>query len=471
MEKWQEKTDVIVVGSGAAGLSAAIEARKAGASVAVFEKMKITGGNTRISDGGLSAACNFLQRKKGVEDSPRSLFEDMVKAGLGLNHSLLAMIVAVQSADAVDWTMDVLGVKYMDRLDRFGGHSKARTVTTRSHSGVDIVKGQMAVLNRSGVEIRTNCLLDEIVVDGDGRVCGVEILSGFEPSGGGFREKVRVGAKKAVVIASGGFGSDVAFRSLQNPALDGSIGSTNHRGATAEAMGAAFKRGAAPVHLSWIQMGPWGCADEKGYGRGGRFASYAVFPRGIVVAPGTGRRIVNEWSDRKTRSNAMLKTGGPCLGIVDSKGAESDLASLAICLKRGKIKKFVSIADLAAACCESPGDLEKTVARYNEMVREKVVDEFGKNLADSAGSLENPPFYCMRLQPKVHYTPGGLGIDEKARVLDIKGRPIPGLFAAGEVCGGIHGADRLGGCALVECIVFGRIAGREAAAATGGGEE
>ena len=146
---------------------------------------------------------------------------------------------------------------------------------TRSHSGVDIVKGQMAVLNRSGVEIRINCQLDEIVVDGDGRVCGVEILSGFEPSGGGFREKVRVGAKKAVVIASGGFGSDVSFRSLQNPALDGSIGSTNHRGATAEAMGAAFKKGAAPVHLSWIQMGPWGCADEKGYGRGGRFASYA----------------------------------------------------------------------------------------------------------------------------------------------------------------------------------------------------
>ena len=116
MITWDEKTDIVIVGSGIAGLSAAIEANKANASVIVFEKMKVTGGNTRISDGGLAAPVNYLQKKLGVEDSPDLFYEDMLRAGLGLNHPHLVKIVAERATEAIEWTRNVLGVDYLDVL-------------------------------------------------------------------------------------------------------------------------------------------------------------------------------------------------------------------------------------------------------------------------------------------------------------------------------------------------------------------
>ncbi len=462
MMKWDETADVVVVGSGAAGLCAAIEAAMAGASVIVIEKMKLAGGNTRISDGGLSAAGNFLQKKRGVKDSPKRLINDMRKAGLDLNHLPLLSVVAEKGAEALDWTRKVLGVRYQDRLDRFGGHSVARSVTTKSHCGVDIVNAQIRTLMPMGIAIRTRTRLTDLVADPTGRICGVKTLSGYNFSTNDFESKTNLRAKKAVVLATGGFGSDVAFRMEQNPVLDASMDSTNHRGATAEGVVAALRQGAAAVHLPYIQTGPWGCVDEKGYGKGGRFAAYSIYPCGILVDPATGRRIVNEWADRKQRSEAIIATRHPCLGIVDVKGALQDSESLGTCLKHGKVKPFETLKELATAYGVDSTELEKTVGAYNAGVQANATDAFGKLLGRSATPVARPPFYAIRLWPKVHYTCGGVRIDDRARVLDARGRPIKGLFAAGEVCGGIHGADRLGGCALTECIVFGRIAGRAA---------
>jgi flavocytochrome c len=464
MVTWDEETDVAVVGSGAAGLSAAVEAGQAGSSVIVFEKMRAAGGNTRISDGSLAAPGSYLQRRMSVDDSPELFYEDMLRAGLRLNHPHLVRIVAEQAAEAVDWTRRVLGVEYLDRLDRFGGHSVARCLTTRNHVGADITNAQRARLKRRGVEIRTRCLMTRLHQDSSGAVSGVQIREGYEfgKADTGTRRSIR--AKRAVILATGGFANDVGFRVLQDPGLDAAIESTNHRGATAEGLLAALRIGALPVHLSWIQTGPWGCPDEVGYGRGASFASYAVYPAGIVVDPATGSRIVNEWADRKRRSDAMFEAGHICVGLVDSKGADRAADSLRRCLRHGKVRAFESLADLATACGMPRADLEATVQRYNWMIRNGEPDEFGKPL-DRGGArpLNQPPFYAIRLWPKVHYTPGGVAIDAQARVIDLSGRPIPGLFAAGEVCGGIHGASRLGSCALTECIVFGRIAGQQAA--------
>jgi len=134
-------------------------------------------------------------------------------------------------------------------------------------------------------------------------------------------------------------------------------------------------------------------------------------------------------------------------------------------LKRGKIKAFYNLTDLATAYGMPPGRLEATVEGYNDKVLAREPDELGKPLdRGDAQPLEVPPYYALRIWPKVHYTVGGVGIDSHARVLDLGGRPIPGLYAAGEVCGGVHGASRLGSCALTDCVVFGRIAGQEAAA-------
>jgi succinate dehydrogenase/fumarate reductase flavoprotein subunit len=227
---------------------------------------------------------------------------------------------------------------------------------------------------------------------------------------------------------------------------------------------AAFRIGAVPVHLSWIQIGPWACADEPGYGKGSRFASYSVYPSGILVNPATGKRIVNEWSSRKERADAIITTGHACVGIVDSLGAKKDTHSLIHCLKTKKVKQFDSVINLAVAYGIPSGALAQTVSEYNRSIAENEPDPFGKPLAQGARPLVNPPFYAIRLWPKVHYTPGGVGIDHRARVIHCSGEHIPRLYAAGEVCGGIHGASRLGSVALTECLVFGRIAGQEAAA-------
>ena len=463
MNTWDECTDVIVIGSGVAGCAAAIEARNAGASVLVLEKMKITGGNTRISDGGVAAPNNYLQKKRGIEDSPALFYDDMIRAGLGINHPDLVKLLAEKAAEAIDWTRHILGVKYLDRLDRFGGHSAARCLTTQSHSGNDFIKAFSRWLKQKHVDLRTRCLLTRLVTDSQGSVRGIQARSGYEFPKADSGTLVNIRAKRAVILASGGFGNDIRFRVIQNPVLDNSLESTNHRGATAEGLIAALEIKAAPVHLSWIQLGPWGCPDEKGYGHGARFASYSVYPAGILVDPATGRRIVNEWADRRRRSEAILKTGHVCVGIVDADGAQKDEKSLDRCLKQKTVQSFATLADLDAAYAMPHGQLERTVQDYNRAISRGMTDAFGKPLDQHANPLIKPPFHAIRLWPKIHYTPGGLCINTSAQVIDLHQRPIPRLFAAGEVCGGIHGASRLGSCALTECIVFGRIAGQQAA--------
>jgi len=463
MFKWDEKKDVIIIGSGVAGLSAAIEASEAGASVIVLEKMKVTGGNTRISDGGVAAPNNFLQKKRGIEDSPELFYEDMLRAGLGLNHPDLVKIVAEKANEAIDWTRNTLGVKYLDRLDRFGGHSVARCLTTNSHSGADFIRAQSGTLKKKGVEIRTCCRLNRLHTDSQGGVLGVEIRSDYKFPDDNSGVVKNIHANRAVILASGGFGNDIQFRMIQNPGLDESVSSTNHQGATADGLIAALEIKAAPVQLSWIQLGPWGCADEKGYGRGASFASYSVYPTGVLVDPVTGQRIVNEWADRRQRAEAIFRTGHICVGIVDANGAAVAAESLQQCLKRGYVKAFATLTDLASAFAMPDGQLEMTVKSYNHVITGRGKDPFGKPVANGAKPLVKPPFYAIRLWPKVHYTSGGVGINSKAQVIDLHNRPIPYLFAAGEVCGGVHGASRLGSCSLTECIVFGRIAGQQAA--------
>ena len=464
MIEWDEQKDVVVIGSGLAGLCAAIEADRAGASVIVIEKMKATGGNTRISDGGVAAPNNYLQKERGIADSPELFGQDMLRAGLGLNHPDLVKMVAEKANEAIEWTRETLGVKYLDRLDRFGGHSVARCLTTRNHTGADFIKAQSAFLKQKGIEIRTRCLLTRLQTDDQGVVRGVRIRSEYTfPDGkSGVARNIR--ANRAVVLATGGFGGDIRFRMVQNPRLDESVGTTNHRGAMADGLIAALKLHAAPVHLSCIQLGPWGCADETGYGRGASFASYSVYPTGILVDPSTGQRIVDEWADRRRRCDAIFKAGHICVGIVDADGAEVAADSLRSCLKRGYVKTYETLTELASAFAMPDGQLETTVRNYNHAIGQGVRDPFGKPLANGAKPLVNPPFYAIRLWPKVHYTSGGIGINSKAQVIDLDSRPVPRLFAAGEVCGGIHGASRLGSCALTECIVFGRIAGQQAAA-------
>ena len=460
-KKWDKEYDVVVIGSGFAGLAAAIDAKTAGASVIVLEKMPVPGGNSIINGGLMAAAGTPLQKKEGIEDSPELMMKDTLKAGLYMNHPELARIFVDDSAAAVEWTIK-LGAKYKDRVTHLGGHTVPRSYYTTNSSGAGIVRPMLKKVKEMGIPLQKKTLLENLIMDGDKGVVGVKVREKYAFPKKDSGKVVYIKAKKGVVMASGGFANDVAFRTIQDPKLDKSVDCTNHPGATAESLLEAFRCGATPVQVSWIQLGPWGCPDEKGMGIGYIFAISGAFPFGVMVDPKDGKRFVNELANRKIRADAILKTGHYAIGVADQNGVKYT-AKLDKMLERGIVKKFNTLDELAAYYKIDKKGLEKTVKDYNSYVKNGDDKEFGKPLRKSAKPIATAPFYGMRLWPKAHHTMGGLQINPKAQVLDLTGEPIKGLYAAGEITGGVHGAVRLGSNATTDCIVFGRIAGQNAA--------
>lgn len=459
----EEHFDVIVIGTGFAGLAAAIEAKCAGANVVVLEKMKAAGGNSIISDGGIAVPASQAQAEQNIADSKELFCADMMKAGLFLNHPALVRTLADGANDAFEWTRSYLGVPYLDKIEIFGGHSVARCFTAKGITGGTILKKMLDKARELEIPIRYQNKLLEFLADESGRVDGVVVLRGYEPAQPESGEKIRLYANSGIVLATGGFGADVAFRRMQDPRLDERFDTTNKLFSTAEALKEALRIGAMPVHLSFIQLGPWASPDERGYGAGPYFSEYVVFQYGIVVDPLTGKRFCNELADRKTLSDTMLQTGHPCIGIADRSGVERSGWNIEQCLNKGVVKAFESVEELAGYYGIPLAQLETTIETFNQSVERGEDFEFAKPMIAGAPKIQTRPYFAMRLWPKVHFTMGGVGIDECAEVLDLDGNPIPKLFAAGEVTGGVHGASRLGSCSITDCLVFGRIAGRNAA--------
>ncbi|WP_136795521.1 flavocytochrome c [Desulfosediminicola ganghwensis] len=457
---WAEEYDVVVIGSGFAGLAAALEARLGGSEVIVLEKMRIPGGNSAISGGLFAAAGSPLQHRDGIEDRPELMLEDMLKAGMELNHPELAHVVASNSSETLKWTIDYLGVAYKDNLNQLGGHSVPRTYITKTGTGSGIIQPMLEKCRHLGIEVRMRARFSEFVQAPDGRVTGVAIQAGYYHPNEESGTLQYIRARQGVVLATGGFGGDVSFRSIQDPRLTHLVDTTNHSGATAEGLIAAMGIGGSPLQLCWIQLGPWASFDEKGWGVGSMFTLLAGFPYGIMVDANTGKRFVNETSDRRLRTDAMLMNDRTPVAIVDSEGV-SHATTLEKCLKRGVVKAFNSIEELATYNMIPLEALRETLERYNLYLQHGRDAEFGKPLQAGLKPIGKPPYYSIRLLPKVHYCMGGIKIDTQSRVVHIKsGRPIEGLYAAGEVTGGIHGASRLGSNSVVECLVFGRIAGK-----------
>ena len=461
--KWDYSTDIIVIGSGFAGLSAAIEAHNNGAKVLVIEKMKAPGGNSVISDGGIAACCTEEQRKAGIKDSTELFYSDMMRAGLGINNPDLVRTVVNNSKEAYEWSRDYLKVPYMDRIDIFGGHSVARCFTADKITGLTIIKKQMEKIRELGIDIRFSCCFKSFIKNNRGRIEGIKAEEEYDYKGESSGEIKNYKAEKAVILAAGGFGSDVEFRSAQDPRLTENISATTQVFSNAQPLIEALKTGAAPVQLSHIQTGPWASPDEKGYGDGPAFSEYIVFQYGLVVDPETGRRFVNELADRKTLSDAILDKEHPCIGIADSAAVEIAGWDINKCLEKGIVKKFNSIKELASEYSINFPELEKSLKRFNKSIENENDSEYGKPFLENAPVLAQAPWLAIRLWPKVHHTMGGVRIDANTHVLDLNGRIIQGLYAAGEITGGVHGACRLGSCAITECFVFGRIAGKNSA--------
>ncbi|NPV29323.1 MAG: flavocytochrome c [Firmicutes bacterium] len=461
--RWNEEADVVVVGSGFAGLAAAIEAKNAGATVKVIEKMPAPGGNSIINGGDFAAPGTKMQEEQGIKDSPELMVQDMLKAGLYLNHVEKARIVAEQARDALEWTIEYLGARFA-RLTYHGGHSVPRTHQTINASGSEVVKKMLAKLKELGVTVETDRKLVRFIQNKEGRIVGIEVRHGYKFGDENSGAPVFIKARKAVVLASGGFSRDIKMRTIHDPRLTEEFESTNQPGATGEALREALKIGAMDVHLDWIQLGPWASPDEKGFGYVPLF-SERVIGHGPIINPKTGKRFVNETGNRKERADAIILVGVPVIHVADSYAVQKQVVpeTLEAGLKNGAIKQFNTLEEVAKHYNIPLEPFLKEIARWNSFVEKGKDEDFNCMIGKGARPMGAPPFYAVRLWPKVHHCMGGLVINTNAQVINQDFKPIKGLYAAGEVTGGTHGAVRLGGVAMADCIVFGRIAGKAAA--------
>lgn len=478
--KWDEEWDVLVVGSGFAGSAATCQALDEGVKTLMIDKMPVLGGNSAINGGAFAVVNSSYQKARGIKDSYELYVKDILKAGLGLNRMDLVEIIAKNGNDAYEWTLKK-GVYYRDALGQFGGHSVPRTIWPEINSGGKITIPLQQHAMKNGATIRTRVILDDFIRDDSGAIIGAKVRENYDfdfdktkdesenKSGDVKFYKINGG----IVMATGGFSYDIKFRQEIDKNITPDLGCTNHYGATAQALKVMMRNGAATVDLNWIQLGPWGSPDEEGFGIAPVFAIPA-FSYGVMVDARTGKRFVNELADRRIRSEAIFKIHKNPDGslthpivICDSVGAKGTTkANVQRGIDKKVIRVFDTINDLAKFYSIPYEGLKQTIDNYTKYAHNGKDEEFNKPFFKFDGivpDLTKPPFYAWRAIPKVHHTMGGVKINTQANVLDKNDNPIKGLFAAGEAVGGPHGASRLGSCAIPDCIVFGRIAGKNAA--------
>lgn len=461
--KWDQEHEVVIIGSGFAGLAAAIQAKRLGAkSVVIFEKMAVFGGNSAFNGGLFAVPGSPLQKKEGVKDSPETMVADQAKAGRGVANEEQLLHVAKRANEALQMTLDA-GSEYFPYLQQLGGHSVPRTYQTTNAVGAGITQPLLNECKKLGVRLVNRAMFDSLIFDDKGKVAGAKIREGYYFGRGKEGNPINVRSERGVLVATGGFARNVGLRSAQDPTLTAEVGSTNPPNATGEGLLELFDVGAVPVHMAYIQTGPWASADEDGFGYVSNYSIYN-FAHSISVFPKTGRRFMNEIADRKTRADAQLQCrddkGNPLPPVtITSYEHAKQHPTMKKVLKYGVGWKFDSVEELAKHHNIPVEALKKQIEEYNGYVKKGVDEQFGKPMAKAKDKYLKAPFVTVRNWPKVHYCQGGALTDVQARVIDsTTWKPIPGLYAAGEVAGGMHGVSRLGSCSIPDCMVMGMTA-------------
>ncbi len=438
-------TEVLVIGGGGAGLSAAISAKESGAEVILIEKLSILGGNTNYATGGLNAADTEQQEALGIEDDVETFYNDTMEGGKNLNNPDLVRVLAEESNDTVEWLTE-LGVDLSD-VGALGGATNKRA--HRPTGGAPVGNEVVSVLSENaesmGIDIRTSTKATKLLVDGN-KVVGAEV----ETADGG---TYTINAD-AVIIASGGFGANNDLVASYVPQYKG-YGTTNAPGATGDVFNFTEGLDLALVDIDQIQTHPT-VMPSNNY-----MITEAVRGTGAILVNREGNRFVNELDTRDVVSNAELAQTGQSAFLVFDQNVRENLAAIDGYYEKGFLIEANSIEELATAL-EIPVDaLTSTVNTYNGYVTSGTDADFGREIMES--TIEKGPFYAVEVTPAVHHTMGGLKIDTETRVYKNDGTYIDGLYAAGEVTGGVHGANRLGGNAMADITVFGHIAGENAA--------
>lgn len=470
--KWNRTVDFLIVGTGFAGLASALEAHEKGfKNVLVLDKMPTAGGNSIINGGAISAAGTDMQAKAGIKDNPDQLFADILKAGGGLAHPELARHIADESVANYEWLRDHVGVKFK-AVTYHGGHSVPRSHAVMENTGAGFINPMLAKCKEYGIPVELRTKVDDLITDNKGAVLGVKVRKGyrFGRETSGKTEYVR--ARYGVLLAAGGFAQNVQMRMVHDYRLNEKFTSTNHPGATGEVLQDAQLIGANTLHMDWIQLGPWTSPDEKGFGLAPLFVESTV-GYGPMIDPATGKRFIMETGNRKVRADAIVAIGHPVLIYSCEKNIMKKVVGQNMtpemfnkAIERGTIRKFDTLKDLADYYKVPYEALKAENDKFNGYMKAKKDPEFNCKFFNDGVPNEAGPFYVCRLWPRVHHCMGGLEINNKAQVLDARNNVIPGLYAAGEATGGVHGMVRLGTVAVADCIIFGRTAARSAKAYT-----
>ena len=492
----EETVDVVVVGAGGAGMTAAITATDAGKKVIVVESQPIAGGNSVRSTGGMNAAKTPYQDKNefkeaaGVEKTlataaekfadnetitalaatvksqwdayqanPQGYFDsvelmelDTLIGGKGKNNPELVKTLAENSAAAIEWLASI-GAE-VKNVGAFGGASVKRIHRPVNADGKVTAVGAYIVpileknLQDRNVQFLFDTTANEIIMK-DGKAVGIK---GTGKDG----HKVTINAK-SVVIATGGFGANAEMVEKYKPELKG-FATTNAEGAQGQGIDMATAVGAATVDMDQIQIHPTVHIEEDG---NAHLITEGLRGDGAILVNAEGKRFYDEVSTRDKVSAAIIAQPEKSAWLIVDQSMVDKSAVIAGYIKSGYTVTGATYEELAKAMGVDEATFTSTMNTWNQAVEAKSDAEFGRT--SFANPLTTAPYYAIKITPAVPHTMGGIVINPKAEVLNGKGEAISGLYAAGEVTGGVHGANRLGGNAVADFVVFGRISGQSAA--------
>ena len=437
-------TDVVVVGGGGAGLSAAIAAKEKGANVVLVEKMLMLGGNTNYATAGINAANTKLQKKLGIEDNAELFYNDTMKGGKNVNNPELVKKLTTDSANIIDWLTE-RGAD-LSEVVFTGGQSAKRTHRPAGGQAVGpvIVDALAETAEKDGIDVRTESEVTKLIKTGD-KVTGVEVKHKGET--------YNITAK-AVVMATVGFGANAKMVAEYKPSLEG-FGSTNSPAITGEGIKMVKAVGGDLVDMTEIQTHPTVVHKKTA------MITEAVRGEGAILVNREGKRFVSELETRDVVSKAELEQTGKSAFLVFDQEVREKLGAINGYVRKGFTVEGATVEELAGKIGVDAKGLVETMAKYNGYVKAGEDKDFGKTALPR--ELVKAPFYAIEVSPAVHHTMGGVRINTNAEVLTADGKVIPGLFAAGEITGGVHGANRIGGNAVTDITVYGKTAGENAA--------
>ena len=486
--------DVVVIGAGGAGMTAAMTAADAGQKVVILESQAMVGGNSARATGGMNAAKTVYQDENefdqaaGVEKTlataaekyadnetitalaktvseqwaayqanPTGYFDsvelmelDTMVGGKGINDPELVKTLCEGTADAIDW-LDENGIT-LHNVSSFGGASVKRIHRPVNAEGKTVSVGSYMIplleenCKKAGVQILLNTTANEILTDANGAAAGIKAT-------GSTGETVTVNAK-AVVLTTGGFGANLDMVVKYKPELKGFM-TTNAAGIQGQGIEMAEAIGAATVDMDQIQIHPTVEANTAA------LITEGLRGDGAVLINAEGKRFIDEVGTRDVVSAAEIAQTGSYSWLVVDQAMVDASSVIQGYIKKGYTKTGATYEELAKELDVDPATFANTMETWNGYVEAKNDPDFGRT--SFANPLNNGPYYAIKVTAGVHHTMGGVTINSATEVLKEDGTVIPGLFAAGEVTGGVHGANRLGGTAVADFVVFGRIAGESAA--------